>query len=188
VKSLVVDMSVMFSANAPKEENHERSLALMKRVHERSTAGTLRLVVPTLYLFEMFATFNRRRSSRDWSLFSFITDSQGIHMDACDCTTDEALTFIDKHVQRHGSTPTVKGADLAYLAAGWKSKCPVVTWDKGMLKYARGGMVDVVTPTQWMASDLIGEQPVRRSFVVDDGDYPWVQMAGKRDGGKRRPK
>jgi hypothetical protein len=157
---IVIDVCVLFSAAAEDEDAHAESLALLQAVHAATKRGELEIHEPAQFLLEFFAISTRQKSRRDFTIWTFMPESDplklaGVHA----LTEDDAAAFVRLHGDRlPGEAPFTKGGDLAYLWAAWKVGATLVTRDRGMLKYD-GIFCEVIAPTILMPRIDVGRHP-----------------------------
>ncbi len=140
---LVIDASVFVSTFSVGERFHEESRAFLEKVVKDSTL----IVVPVLTIFEILQTFYR--NTNDLKLVNHVY-RQLIDLNISKFLQISSLEadFLTHFSVNHQKFP-LKTSDAVLALTAQRESCPLVSWDKQMLKVA-SKMIEAYTPSEWL--------------------------------------
>lgn len=142
-KKLVIDASVFVSTFSEGEEFHAESRAFFEEI----MGGKTDIFVPILTIFEILQTFYRntndtKRVDRINAYLIEMNMSQRLKV------INLEADFLAYFVTHHHEFP-LKTSDAVVALTAEREHCPLISWDKQMLKAASKN-VETYTPTEFL--------------------------------------
>jgi predicted nucleic acid-binding protein len=142
-QKVVIDASVFISSVSKDEHFYKDSVALIKKV----AAEEIQVVIPILTIFEILQSLYRKTQD--------MKKVDRVYQQLIDLNVSKSLTiirleadFLAYFVTHHHKFP-LKTSDAVIALTAEREHCPLISWDKQMLKAASKN-VETYTPTEFL--------------------------------------
>lgn len=141
---LVIDASVFLSGLFHDEENSEISGKFLETVRQKN----ILIVLPMLTLFEVLNTFHRVRKDSE--------ATELVHQSFVDMNVSKGLILLSleasflAHFFTYHEYFDLKTSDAIVALTAHREKCPLISWDKKLLKEANK-YINAYTPEEYLA-------------------------------------
>lgn len=142
-QKVVIDASVFISSISKDEHFYEDSVALIKKV----ALEGIQVIVPILTIFEILQSLYRKTHD--------LKKVDRVYQQLIDLNVSKSLTiirleadFLAFFVTHHHKFP-LKTSDAVVALTANRERCPLISWDKQMLKVASEN-VETFTPKEYL--------------------------------------